>query len=227
MILKPKYQLNSILTVIFFSIFLAVTGQEVSRSFNFNQISETEFKTAFESNFNANPVQTIDSTRLEKAQQIIDKSYTQQEIDLAAKELCKSPRCLTNFYGYYTNLDILVFLIQEYHFENAVFLKDNEGFPKKWINRFNGSYGVMSKSGIWVGLERQDADNYLQIEICQITERGAWTILEFDFKTIDINSDEKEPVFWVNENTIYIATIEFNKTKNEGQKKFYEIEFEY
>ena len=227
MTLKLKYQLNSILTVICLSSFLTVNGQEVSRSFNFNQISETKFKTAFEKNFNAIPHKTIDSSRLEKAQQLIDKTYTQQEIELAANELCKSPRCLTNFHGYYPNLDILVFLIQDYHFENAVFLKDNEGFPKKWINRFNGSYGVMSKNGMWVGLERQDADNYLQIEICQITERGTWSIVEFDFKTVDINHNEKEPIFWVNENTFYLATIEYSNIEKEEQKKFYEIIFEY
>jgi hypothetical protein len=227
MTLNHKYQLNFILTVICFSTFLTVNGQEVSRSFNFNQISETEFRAAFEKNFNAIPVQKIDSSKVESAQQLIDKTYTQQEIDLAVNELCESPRCLTSFYGYYPNLDILVFQIQDYHFENAVFLKDNENFPNRWINRFNGSYGVMSKNGFWVGLERQDSDNYLQVEICQITDRGAWTILEFDFKTIDINGDEKEPIFWVNTNTIYLASIEYDNTKKEGQKKFYEIKFDY
>jgi len=225
--MKFDYKLNSILTVICFATFLTVNGQEVNRSFNFNQISETQFKTAFEKNFNAIPVQTIDSSRLERTQQLLDKTYTQQEIELAENELCESPRCLTSFYGYYPNLEILVFQIQDYHFENAVFLKDNENFSNKWLNRFNGSYGVMSKSGLWAGLEREDCDNYLQIEICQITERGTWTIIEFDFKTIDINGEEKEPIFWVDENTIYIATIEFNAINKEGQKKFYEIKFDY
>jgi hypothetical protein len=227
MTLKLKYQLNSILTVIFLSFFVTVNGQKVSRSFNFNQISETKFKTAFEKNFNAIFYKTIDSSRLEKAQQLIDKTYTQQEIELAANDLCKSPRCLTNFYGYYPNLDILVFLIQDYHFENAVFLKDNEDSPKKWISRFNGSCGVMSKNGMWVGLERQDTDNYLQIEICQITEKGSWSIVEFEFKTLDINHNEKEPIFWGNENTIYLAIIEYSDMEKEKQKKFYEIIFEY
>lgn len=215
------------MTVICFLTILTVNGQDVNRSFNFNQISETQFKTAFEKNFNAIPIQTIDSSRLERAQQLIDKTYTQQEKDLAESELCESPRCLTSFYGYYPNLDILVFQIQDYHFENAVFLKDNENFPNKWLNRFNGSYGVMSKIGLWVGLEREDSDNYLQIEICQISERGTWSIIEFDFKTIDINGEEKEPIFWVDENTIYLATLEYSTTDNEVQKRYYEIKFDY
>jgi len=226
MALKLKYQLNSFMMVIFLSTFLTVNGQEIDKSFNFNQIDESEFRAAFEKNFNAIPVKTIDSLKIEMAQQLIDKTYTQQEIDLSKNELCVSPRCLTSFYGYYPNLDILVFLIQDNHFENAVFLKDNEGFPKKRINRFNGSYGVMSKNGIWVGLERQDADSYLQIEICQITERGTWAITEFNFNTVDINQNEKEPIFWVNENTIYLATIEYSNLENEGQNKFYEIKFQ-
>lgn len=224
--LKLKHHFNSLLTFIFLSTFLPVRGQEVSRSFNFNQISETEFRTAFEKNFNAIPVQKIDSSKVEWAQQLIDKTYTQQEIELASNELCESPRCLTSLFGYYPNLDILVFQIQDYHFENAVFLKDNKNFPNKWINRFKGSYGVMSKNGFWVGLERLDCDNYLQVEICQITETGVRTILEFDFKTIDINGDEKEPIFWANANTIYLATREYDKSRKEEQKKFYEIKFD-
>jgi hypothetical protein len=225
MILKLKYQLNSILTIIFVSTFLTINAQNTNASFTFKQISETEFKTKFKKNFNATPIQTVDPSILENALQIIDRSYTQQEIELAANELCKSPRCLTKFHGYYPNLDILIFLIQDYHFENAVFIKNNKNFPKKCINRFNGTYGVMSKSGFWFGLERQDNDNYLQVEICQITEKGAWSIIKFDFKEIDINNNEKEPIFWVDKNTIYIATIEFNNTKEE--EKFYEIKFNY
>ena len=225
--MKFQYKLNSILTVICFLTFLTVNGQDLNRSFNFNQISETQFKTAFEKNFNAIPVQSIDSIRLEKALQLIAKTYTQQEIDLGKNELCESPRCLTSFYGYYPNLDILVFHIQDNHFENAVFLKDNKNFQTKRINRFNGSLGVMSKSGLWVGLERRGSDNYLQIEICQITERGTLSIIEFNFKTVDINHNEKEPIFWVNENTFYLATIEYSNIEKEEQKKFYEIIFEY
>ena len=227
MTLKLKYNLSSILALICFLTITIANGQVGSKSFNLNQISETKFKTAFDKNFNAIPFQTIDSARLEKAQQIIDKTYTQQEVDLSTNELCESPRCLTNLYGYYPNLDILVFLIQDNHFENAVFLKDNDDFPNKRINRFNGSYGVMSKSGLWVGLERKSSDNYLQIEICQITVRGTWSIIEFDFKSIDINSDEKEPIFWVNEKTIYLATIEYSNIEKKSQKKFYEIKFGY
>ena len=224
---KHKYHFYPILTVLFILTLTTASGQVGSRSFNFNQISETEYRNALHNNFNAIPLRTIDSSRQEKALQLIDKTYSQHEIDLAKSELYESPRCLTSFYGYYPDLDILVFLIQDTHFENAIFLKDSEGFPNKWIDRFNGSYGVMSKSGLWIGLERQDCDNYLQIEICEITNRGTWTILRFDFKTIDINADEKEPILWVNESTIYLATIEYNNMEKMGQKKFYEIKFEY
>ena len=85
----------------------------------------------------------------------------------------------------------------------------------------------MSKNGLWVGLERQDCDNYLQIEICQITERGAWAIVDFDFKTMDINDEEKEPIFWADENTIYLANIEYNQNEKGELKKFYKIKFDY
>lgn len=224
--LKLKLQFNFILMVICLLTILTVNGQEDSKSFNFNEISENKFRTAIKTNFNAIPIQRIDSSKVKRALRLIDKTYTKQEIELAENELCTSPRCLTSLFGYYPNLDILVFQIQDYHFKNVVFLKDNENFPNKFINRFNGSYGVMSKNGYWVGLERQGSDNYLQVEICQITEKGAWTFLEFNFKAIDINDKEKEPIFWVNANTIYIATIEFDKTKKQTLKKFYEIKFD-
>jgi hypothetical protein len=146
---------------------------------------------------------------------------------LANRELYKSPRCLTKFNGYYPNLDILVFLIQDYHFENAVFIKENKDFIDTNLERFNGSYGVMSKKGLWVGLARNDCDNYLQIEISEVTERGAWSIINFDFKNIDINTSEKEPIIWINDRTIYLATIELNNTSDNGQKNFYEIIFDY
>jgi len=226
MILKQKYQLITTL-IIFLISFSFVNGQERGKQFTFNQISETVFRKAFNDNFNAISVQINDTVRLENALQEIRKTYNQHEIDLASRELCESPRCLTTFKGYYPNLDIIVFFIQDYHFENAVFIKENKDFSDTRLERFNGSYGVMSKKGLWVGLERNDCDNYLQIEICEITNRGTWSIINFDFKTIDINSDEKEPIFWVNENIIYFATIEFSNTANIGQKKFYEIKFNY
>ena len=228
MALKQKYRIITTLLIFFYLVSSSlVKGQERGMFLTFNQISETDFRKAFNDNFNATPVQIYDSIRLENALQKIDKTYNQYEIDLASNELCKSPRCLTKFKGYYPNLDIIVFLIQDYHFENAVFIKENKEFLDPWLERINGSYGIMSKKGLWVGLERNDSDNYLQIEICEITNRGTWSIINFDFKKIDINPEEKEPIFWVNENTIYIATIEFSKTENNGQKNFYQIKFDY
>ncbi len=213
--------------IVLFISCLVSNGQERGKLFTFNQISESDYRKGINDNFNAIPVLLNDSIRLENAFRKIDKTYNQYEIDLANSELCETPRCLTTFKGYYPILDIFVFLIQDYHFENAVFIKEDKAFLDTRLERFNGSYGVMSKKGLWVGLERNDCDNFLQIEICEITNRGTWSIINFDFKTIDINFNEKEPIFWVNENTIYLATIEFNDTANSGQKKFYEIKFDY
>ena len=223
MSLTLKYKLKVILVMYLLFNFSLTIGQERGKSFTFKQISEIIFREAFIDNFNAIPIQLNDSIRLEKALQLIDKTYSQYEIDFAESELCESPRCLTTFQGYYKNLDILVFFIQDYHFENAVFIKENKEFIDTKLSRINGSYGVMSKKGLWIGLERNDCDNYLQIEICQILKRGTWPIIKFDFTNIDINPDEKEPIIWVNENTIYIATIEFSDTANRGQKRFYKI----
>jgi len=227
MTLSSQYYYSAILTIICCLTFSTVKGQEGKRSFSFKPINEEVFRKGLSDNFNAQSVKTIDTLELKKMMELIDKSYDQHEIDLAERELCESPKCLTSFYGYYPDLNIVVFFIQDDHFENAVFIKDTESFIDTRLNRFNGSFGVMSKSGLWVGLESQGSDNYLQIEICQITDRGTWTITGFDLKTININPDEKEPIFWVNDNTIYLATIEYNDSENEGQKTFYEIKFDY
>jgi len=228
MTLIQKYNFSMILVVAFLLCNMIVKGQNNGKTFTFNQISETDFRKAFNNNVNAIPVQINDSAKIEKALKKIDKIYNQQEIDLANNELCKSPRCLTEFKGYYPNLGTLVFFIQNYHYENAVFLKDDEDILSiPLVGRFNGSYGIMSKTGLWVGLEREDCDNYLQIEICKITKNGAWSIIKFDFKSIDINEEEKHPIFWVNENTIYLATIEYTNAENRVQVKYYEIKFSY
>lgn len=224
---NSKYRYTAILTIICCLTISIVKGQEGNRSFSFNPISETAFRKALSKNFNASSEKTIDSLKLKTSLEKIAETYQQHEIEFAKRELCESPRCLTSFYGYYPDLNILVFLIQGYHFENAVFLKENDNFIDTRLHRFNGSFGVMSKSGFWVGLERQGSDSYLQIEICQITDRGTRTIAEFDFKTININTDEKEPIIWVANNIIYIATKEYNDTESEGQKTFYEIKFDY
>ena len=227
MILKQKDRFIKIFLILFLISYSVVKGQETGKTFTFNQISETIFRKAFNNNFNAIPIQINDTVRLENFLQKIDKTYNQHEIDLASSELCKSPRCLTSFYGYYQTLDILVFYIQDYHSENAVFIKEDKDFSDTRLERFNGSYGVMSKTGFWVGLERNDCDNYLQIEICKITKRGTYSIINFEFKSIDIYADKKDPIFWVDEKTIYLTMIEFNNEKNIGIKKYYEIKFDY
>lgn len=227
MVLKLKYKLRTALVLILLISTLLAKEQEKGKLFTFKQISEKKFKKEMNDNFNAKSVQLTDSVRLENALQKIDKTYSQDEIDLAHRELCESPRCLTSFKGYFPDLDILVFYIQDLHFEHAVFIKENNNFPYTRIPRYYGSYGVMSKNGRWVGLKRRDCDNYLQIEICAIIGRETSTIVNFNFATIDINTDEKVPIFWVNENTIYLATIEYNNTSKSRQNSYYEIKFDY
>ncbi len=207
--------------------YVLIKGQERSKSFLFNQISKDVFEEGFIDNYNAIPIQLIDSKRIEKALQIIDKTYSQHERDFAESELCKSVRCLVSFQGYYKTLGVLAFFIRDYHYNNVVFIKEDADYLVKRLDRFNGSFGVMSKGGFWVGLDRFDCDNYLQIEICEITKNGASSIIRFDFKTIDINESIEEPIFWANKNTIYIAVIEFSNIENSGQPKYYEIKFDH
>ncbi len=222
-----KYKHKIFFVLLLLSSCLFLSGQEKEKYFIFNKISETDYRKAIHENFNAVLLPLNDSIRLEKALNKIDKTYSQSEIDLASSELCESPRCLLTFGGYCPNLDILVFYIQDYHSKNAIFIKENKETIGTKLERFKGSYGVMSKKGLWVGLERNDCDNYLQIEICKITKRGTWSIINFNFQTMDINLDEKEPIFWVNKNTIYIATVEFSNENNIEQENFYKIKFEY
>ncbi len=91
--------------------------------------------------------------------------------------------------------------------------------------RFRGEYGVMSKDGLWVGLERQDADNYIQIEICKSSKHGVWSLFRFDFISVDIDEKEKIPMFWANENTIYITVKEHNEPNNMDLPQYYAITF--
>ncbi|MCB9022410.1 MAG: hypothetical protein H6548_09840, partial [Chitinophagales bacterium] len=92
------------------------------------------------------------------------------------------------------------------------------------FDRFYGTFGAMSKNGFWVGLKREGSDNYLQAEICKVSDTGTSSILQFKFSLTDINEAENEPIFWVNENSFYLAVIDSNNSEKKDQQ-FYEISF--
>ena len=197
------------------------------RFFTFTPITEIEFRNALENNYNAPLITKIgDTTQIEKALVSIDKTYNDSEKELAKHELCNSPKCLTSFKAYYPTLDLYLFNILDYHYSKASFVFASTSEMASGYRRFRGDYGVMSKDGLWVGLERQDADNYLQIEICKSSKRGVWTLFAFDFTDIDINEKEQTPMFWAGKNTIYIATREYDQHNDKDLYQYYAIEFE-
>jgi hypothetical protein len=63
----------------------------------------------------------------------------------------------------------------DYHGEKASFIFANTGKMASY-RRFRGSFGVMSKDGLWVGLARGDCDNYLQLEVCKLWKAGVGTL---------------------------------------------------
>ena len=221
-----------LITITFvFAFIILSNAQENKRFFTFKSISEVDFKTAYNNNYNAKFVTEIeDSTKLEKAFESIAKTYSRWEKEFAESELCSSPRCLTSFEAYYPNLNLYLFYILNYHYENACFVFANTNEMASGYQRYRASYGVMSKDGLWVGLERQDCDSFLQLEICKTSKRGVWTILRFDLTDIDINEYERGkniPVmFWANKNTIYISAIEYDGN-NKQVSNFYSITFDY
>lgn len=156
----------------------------------------------------------------------IGKTYNDSERELAKHELCNSPKCLTSFKAYYPTLDLYVFNILDYHYSKASFVFASTNEMASGYRRFSGDYGVMSKDGLWVGLERQDADNYLQIEICKSSKHGVWTLFAFDFTEIDINEQEQTAMFWADKNTIYIATQEYDQHNDKDLNQYYAIKFE-
>ena len=204
MALKRDYKFEKFLLLLFLINYHFSNGQVKSKHVSVELISESDFKKALNNNFNAIPVQINDTNKIEKALNKIDDTYTKSEMDLASNELCKSPRCLISFAGYYPKLNVLVFLIQDYHYEKAVFFNEKADFQKLHLKRFYGSYGVMSKKGLWVGLKREDADNFIKLQICKITNKETSSILKYNLTDIDINPDEEKPIIWVNENTIYL-----------------------
>ncbi len=196
--------------------------------FTFNPISEAEFRKALKDNCNAQFVTEIgDLKKLEKAFLSIEKTYNESEIELAESELCNTPRCLTSFKAYYPTLDLYLFYIDDYHYEKACFVFASTNVLASGYQRFRGSYGVMSKDGLWVGLERQDCDNFLQIEISKSSKAGVWSLFKFDSVGIDINDDEETPIFWADINTIYIATHDYDKQNDKYLSKYYAIKFQY
>jgi hypothetical protein len=203
------------------------TKSQIKRFFTFTPITENEYRKALKNNYNAAFVTEIrDTIKLEKAFKSIEKTYNDSEKELSKNELCKSPRCLTSFKAYYPTLDLYLFEILDYHYSKASFVYASTNKMASGYQRFRGDYGVMSKDGTWVGLERGDCDNYLQIEICKSSKNGVWTILSFDFTAIDINEEVKNAMFWANKNTIYISTHEYDQN-DKDLLLHYAIKFDY
>ena len=154
----------------------------------------------------------------------IAKTLNDRELEMAKENLCFSPKCLSYFEAYYPELDLYSFNILDLHYVKVCFVsaKTNEVISNN--NKFRGEFGVMSKDGLWVGLERQDCDNFLQIDICEPSCR----IFSFDFVSLDINDEEKTPIFWVDKNTIYIAVKEDDKINGKKNSKYYyALKFNY
>jgi hypothetical protein len=198
------------------------------RFFTFTPITEQEYKNAKKNDYNAPFVlQISDKTKLEKAFESIEKTYSDSEKELAKNELCKSPRCLTSFKAYYPTLDLYLFELLDYHYVKASFVVASTNKMVSENQRFRGDYGVMSKDGLWAGLEEGDCDNYLQIEICKTSKNRVRTILTFNFNAIDINEEVKAPMFWADKNTIYIASQEYDRRTEKKLFLYYAIKFDY
>lgn len=203
----------------------AKIGDRASRQFfSFTPITEAEFRSALKNNYNAPFVTKIgDTTKLESAFLSIEKTYSDEEKELADNQLCNSPRCITSFEAYYPALDLCLFYILDYHYVKAVFVSASTSEVISSYHRFRGSHGAMSKDELWVGLERGDCDNHLQMEVCKTSDSGAWSVFTFDFTYIDINEGEEMPIFWAGKNKIYIALVDYGKELLE----YYSIDFEY
>ena len=196
--------------------------------FNFNPISKTEFEEAYVNQFNAEFTTILeDSSKLKRAFKLLDSTYNDEEKELAKDELI-NPRDLTTFRGYYPEQDAMLFFIQDYHYEKACFIlpQANEMFANA---RFYGSYGVMSKDGIWIGFKRNNCDNFLQMELCKVTKSAIIPLYFFDFKKIDINGYEEEneipTIFWARKNTVYISAYKYEDMEKVNQ--YYSLEFGY
>lgn len=229
--MKLKNVRKILFVFLIFEIFISysIKAQENVRFFKLSQITEMDFKNTWNNNYNAKYIDKLkDSVKLEKAYKSIDKTYTKEEIELAGHELIK-PRGLTSFQGYYPSQDLYVFLIADNHYEKACFVKASTNEMSS-IYRFRGSHGVMSKDGLWVGIEQGDCDNYFQIEVCKSSEFGTGSIFKFDFSYMKFNlynSMESIPViFWADKNTIYIST-EIRDKKGNQVFQYHSLTFGY
>ena len=203
-------------------------SEENRRFFTFTPITQIEFRNTLKNNYNAPFVtEIIDTTKLKKSFEAIEETYNDGEKELAKRELCNSPRCLTSFKAYYPTLDLYLFYILDNHSAKASFVYASTNKIASGYHRFRGDFGVMSKDGFWVGLKREGSDNFLQIEICKTSKNGVWKLFSFDFTAIDINEGEKIPMYWANKNTIYIATHEHDQQNNKDLLLYYAIKFEY
>ena len=189
-------------------------------------VSQAEFRSALNQNINAPFVTTItDSVQIERALMTIDNFYTEREKELAKLELCKSPRCLTTFKAYYPDLDLLLFYIADNHFVKAAFVKASTSEMAQEEERFNGDFGVLSKNGYWVGLKREDSDNYLKLELCRLVDGRFRSYVSAEYTDIDISEKETQPIFWADDNTIFIATREVGKSMPTDDAVYYVIRF--
>lgn len=191
-------------------------------------ITRHEFKSAMQKNINAPFVTAFtDSVRLEKAMRAIDKTYTESEKELAKQELCKSPRCLTTFKAFYPGLDLLLFNIADNHYVKAAFVTASTNEVASGDERYNGDFGVLSKNGYWIGLKREDSDNYLKLELCRFVDGRFLSNTNADFTSIDIDENEPEPIFWVDDSTVYIAVKELSNIMPTDVTVYYAIRFKY
>jgi len=219
--------LNSSSILLVLTLFVSCQNLKSQNSieyFNFNPITKSEFERAYQNQTNAEFVESIkDSTKLKMAFNQIDSTYNSDEVFLAEQELIE-PNQLTTFKLYYPKQDIMLFYIQDYHYEKACFIISN---PIYAYARFFGSYGVMSKDGYWIGFKRDNCDNYLQLQICKITNEAIYPLHKFDFVSVDLNTNNSEGeipnVFWANGNKVYLRTIKYAEM-NEIEL-YYEIDF--
>ena len=233
---KPNCVKRGLHAFIVFILFLLtnlqyVKGQTNEKHFSFKPISEAEYINAYKTNYDAQLVTSVLDAKLDDAFKAIEKTYDANENQLASDELCDSPRCLTSFEAFYPNLNLYLFHILDYHYEKAVFVFSDTNEMASNYARFRGSYGAMSKDGLWVGLQRDGSDNCLQMEICKSYEHGIWSLFKFDFAGTDINFDYQVKnipvIYWANKNTIYISAQEYDQENKRELLKYYSIRFEY